>query len=72
MLEDGRTVPEAEARYLAPVDPSKIIAVHLTYQSRLTEYAARTPAVPVVLHEAADHAQRPPRRSCAARAEPDS
>ena len=46
VLEDGRTVREADARYLAPVAPSKIIAVHLTYQSRLTEYAARTPAYP--------------------------
>jgi 5-oxopent-3-ene-1,2,5-tricarboxylate decarboxylase / 2-hydroxyhepta-2,4-diene-1,7-dioate isomerase len=46
VLEDGRTVPETDARYLAPVAPSKIIAVHLTYQSRLTEYAARTPAYP--------------------------
>jgi 5-oxopent-3-ene-1,2,5-tricarboxylate decarboxylase / 2-hydroxyhepta-2,4-diene-1,7-dioate isomerase len=46
VLEDGRTVPEADARYLAPVAPSKIIAVHLTYQSRLTEYAAKTPAYP--------------------------
>src|ERR1700734_3910669 len=46
VLEDGRTVPEADARYLAPVAPSKIIAVHLTYQSRLTEYAAKTPRYP--------------------------
>ena len=46
VLEDGHTVPEADAHYLAPVAPSKIIAVHLTYQSRLTEYAARTPAYP--------------------------
>ena len=46
ICEDGRTVAEADARYLAPVEPSKIIAVHLTYQSRLTEYAARTPAYP--------------------------
>ncbi len=46
VLDDGRTVPEADARYLAPVEPSKIIAVHLTYRSRLTEYAARTPAYP--------------------------
>lgn len=46
VLDDGRTVAEADARYLAPVEPSKIIAVHLTYQSRLTEYAARTPAYP--------------------------
>ncbi|HWD69439.1 MAG TPA: fumarylacetoacetate hydrolase family protein [Solirubrobacteraceae bacterium] len=46
VLEDGRTVREADARYLAPVTPSKIIAVHLSYQSRLTEYVARTPAYP--------------------------
>jgi 5-oxopent-3-ene-1,2,5-tricarboxylate decarboxylase/2-hydroxyhepta-2,4-diene-1,7-dioate isomerase len=46
VLDDGRTVAEADARYLAPVQPSKIIAVHLTYRSRLTEYAARTPAYP--------------------------
>lgn len=45
-LDDGRTVAEADALYLAPVEPSKIIAVHLTYQSRLTEYAARTPPYP--------------------------
>jgi 5-oxopent-3-ene-1,2,5-tricarboxylate decarboxylase/2-hydroxyhepta-2,4-diene-1,7-dioate isomerase len=45
-LIDGRTLPEADAHYLAPVTPSKIIAVHLTYRSRLTEYAARTPAYP--------------------------
>jgi 5-oxopent-3-ene-1,2,5-tricarboxylate decarboxylase/2-hydroxyhepta-2,4-diene-1,7-dioate isomerase len=45
-LDDGRTIAEADAEYLAPVDPSKIIAVHLTYRSRLTEYAARTPAEP--------------------------
>jgi 5-oxopent-3-ene-1,2,5-tricarboxylate decarboxylase / 2-hydroxyhepta-2,4-diene-1,7-dioate isomerase len=45
-LDDGRTIAEAGAEYLAPVEPSKIIAVHLTYRSRLTEYAARTPAEP--------------------------
>ena len=45
-LDDGRTIADAGAEYLAPVEPSKIIAVHLTYRSRLTEYAARTPAEP--------------------------
>jgi 5-oxopent-3-ene-1,2,5-tricarboxylate decarboxylase/2-hydroxyhepta-2,4-diene-1,7-dioate isomerase len=45
-LDDGRTLAEAEAAYLAPVEPSKILAVHLTYKSRLEEYAARTPAAP--------------------------
>jgi 5-oxopent-3-ene-1,2,5-tricarboxylate decarboxylase / 2-hydroxyhepta-2,4-diene-1,7-dioate isomerase len=46
VLDDGRTITEADATYLAPVEPSKIIAVHLTYRSRLTEYAAKTPAYP--------------------------
>lgn len=46
VLEDGTRVPEAGATYLAPVQPSKIIAVHLTYRSRIEEYKARTPAYP--------------------------
>jgi 5-oxopent-3-ene-1,2,5-tricarboxylate decarboxylase/2-hydroxyhepta-2,4-diene-1,7-dioate isomerase len=45
-LEDGRTVAESEATYLAPVEPSKIIAVHLTYRSRVDEYAAQVPSAP--------------------------
>jgi 5-oxopent-3-ene-1,2,5-tricarboxylate decarboxylase/2-hydroxyhepta-2,4-diene-1,7-dioate isomerase len=45
-LDDGRTLADADATYLAPVEPSKIIAVHLTYRSRLTEYAAKIPAYP--------------------------
>jgi 5-oxopent-3-ene-1,2,5-tricarboxylate decarboxylase/2-hydroxyhepta-2,4-diene-1,7-dioate isomerase len=46
ITDDGREVPEAEARYLAPVTPSKILAVHLTYRSRIEEYAARVPPEP--------------------------
>jgi 5-oxopent-3-ene-1,2,5-tricarboxylate decarboxylase/2-hydroxyhepta-2,4-diene-1,7-dioate isomerase len=46
VCDDGRSIDEQDAQYLAPVAPSKIIAVHLTYQSRLTEYGARTPAYP--------------------------
>jgi 5-oxopent-3-ene-1,2,5-tricarboxylate decarboxylase/2-hydroxyhepta-2,4-diene-1,7-dioate isomerase len=46
VLDGGRAVPEAEVSYLAPVEPSKIIAVHLTYRSRIDEYAARTPPAP--------------------------
>jgi 5-oxopent-3-ene-1,2,5-tricarboxylate decarboxylase/2-hydroxyhepta-2,4-diene-1,7-dioate isomerase len=45
-LQDGRTIAEADAVYLAPVHPSKIIAVHLTYRSRIEEYRARTPPEP--------------------------
>jgi 5-oxopent-3-ene-1,2,5-tricarboxylate decarboxylase/2-hydroxyhepta-2,4-diene-1,7-dioate isomerase len=46
VLDDGRDVPEAEAAYLAPVQPSKILAVHLTYRSRVDEYRAQTPPAP--------------------------
>jgi 5-oxopent-3-ene-1,2,5-tricarboxylate decarboxylase/2-hydroxyhepta-2,4-diene-1,7-dioate isomerase len=45
-LDDGTRIDEAEARYLAPAEPSKIIAVHLTYRSRVEEYAARIPPQP--------------------------
>jgi 5-oxopent-3-ene-1,2,5-tricarboxylate decarboxylase / 2-hydroxyhepta-2,4-diene-1,7-dioate isomerase len=45
-LEGGRLIPEAEATYLAPVEPSKILAVHLTYRSRIEEYGAQVPAEP--------------------------
>ncbi len=45
-LDDGRELSESDARYLAPVEPSKIFAVHLTYRSRVVEYAARMPPEP--------------------------
>ena len=46
VLEDGTELAEADALYLAPVEPTKIFAVHLTYRSRVEEYAARTPTEP--------------------------
>ena len=46
VLDDGTRVADAEARYLAPAEPSKILAVHLTYRSRVEEYAARVPPQP--------------------------
>ena len=63
----GGDDPRGEATYLAPVEPSKIIAVHLSYRSRIEEYAARMPAGAVVLHQAAVDAERPPRRAAPAR-----
>ena len=45
--DDGREIAAPDARWLAPVAPTKIIAVHLTYRSRLVEYAvARMPREP--------------------------
>jgi 5-oxopent-3-ene-1,2,5-tricarboxylate decarboxylase/2-hydroxyhepta-2,4-diene-1,7-dioate isomerase len=46
VLDDGRRVPEPQASYLAPVEPSKILAVHLSYRSRVEEYRARLPPEP--------------------------
>jgi len=39
-LGDGRTTPEAEAIYLPPCDPTKIICIHLNYESRRVEFHA--------------------------------
>ena len=46
LLEGGGELEEASALYLAPVEPTKILAVHLTYRSRIEEYAARMPPEP--------------------------
>lgn len=46
VLDDGR-LPVEEAEWLAPVEPSKIVATHLTYRSRAEEYEmAQMPAAP--------------------------
>ena len=36
VLDGGGRVPRRTATYLAPAEPTKIIAVHLTYASRST------------------------------------
>lgn len=44
-LDDGRVVAEAEARYLPPCAPSKILCVHTNYRSRVWEFTGK-PGVP--------------------------
>jgi len=39
-LGDGRTIAEAEAVYLPPCDPTKILCIHLNYDSRRVEFRA--------------------------------
>ena len=46
VLTDGTRLDEPTAVYLAPAEPTKIIAVHLTYRSRVEEYVARIPPQP--------------------------
>ena len=40
VLGDGRRVAEAEATYLPPCDPTKIICIHLNFESRRIEFGA--------------------------------
>lgn len=39
-LADGRTVADADAVYLPPCEPTKIICIHLNYESRRLEFKA--------------------------------
>ena len=45
-LDAGGSIEADRATFLAPVEPSKIIATHLTYRSRVDEYAAPVPPEP--------------------------
>jgi 5-oxopent-3-ene-1,2,5-tricarboxylate decarboxylase/2-hydroxyhepta-2,4-diene-1,7-dioate isomerase len=48
---DGRRVSSAEAVHLPPVEPSKILCVHLNYRSRVQEFGASLPAAPTFFHK---------------------
>jgi 5-oxopent-3-ene-1,2,5-tricarboxylate decarboxylase/2-hydroxyhepta-2,4-diene-1,7-dioate isomerase len=43
---DGRAVKADEAVHLPPVEPGKIIAVHLNYASRVAEFQSKLPPAP--------------------------
>jgi 5-oxopent-3-ene-1,2,5-tricarboxylate decarboxylase/2-hydroxyhepta-2,4-diene-1,7-dioate isomerase len=48
---DGRTVQVEEATHLPPSEPTKIIAVHLNYQSRTDEFMTKLPSAPTYFHK---------------------
>jgi 5-oxopent-3-ene-1,2,5-tricarboxylate decarboxylase / 2-hydroxyhepta-2,4-diene-1,7-dioate isomerase len=48
---DGRTVGVDEAQHLAPVVPTKIVAVHLNYRSRVEEFGTTLPSAPTYFHK---------------------
>jgi 5-oxopent-3-ene-1,2,5-tricarboxylate decarboxylase/2-hydroxyhepta-2,4-diene-1,7-dioate isomerase len=48
---DGRSVSVDEAVHLAPCEPTKIICVHLNYQSRVDEFMTRLPPAPTYFHK---------------------
>jgi len=43
---EGQRIPIDTAHHLPPVEPSKIIATHLTYSSRVEEFMTKLPAAP--------------------------
>jgi 5-oxopent-3-ene-1,2,5-tricarboxylate decarboxylase/2-hydroxyhepta-2,4-diene-1,7-dioate isomerase len=48
---DGRSVAIADAVHLPPTQPSKIICVHLNYESRVREFITRLPPAPTYFHK---------------------
>jgi len=48
---EGERLAIAEAHHLAPVEPTKIIATHLTYRSRVEEFMTRLPPAPTYFHK---------------------
>jgi len=48
---DGRSVAIEDAIHLPPAEPTKIIAVHLNYESRTREFMTKLPAAPTYFHK---------------------
>jgi 5-oxopent-3-ene-1,2,5-tricarboxylate decarboxylase/2-hydroxyhepta-2,4-diene-1,7-dioate isomerase len=51
VASDGRRVAADTAAHLAPCEPSKIVCVHLNYESRVTEFLATLPPAPTYFHK---------------------
>jgi 2-keto-4-pentenoate hydratase/2-oxohepta-3-ene-1,7-dioic acid hydratase in catechol pathway len=48
---DGRRVAIGEARHLPPCEPTKIVCIHLNYESRVKEFLATLPPAPTYFHK---------------------
>ena len=48
---DGRRIGIDEAEHLAPVEPSKIVCVHLNYESRRAEFGVKLGPAPTYFHK---------------------
>jgi len=51
VTSDGRHVPIEDATHLAPVQPTKIVCIHLNYESRVNEFLATLPPAPTYFHK---------------------
>lgn len=48
---DGRRLPIDEAAHLSPCEPTKIVCIHLNYESRVKEFLAKLPEAPTYFHK---------------------
>src|SRR5919205_4166315 len=48
---DGRRVAIDAAEHLAPCEPTKIVCIHLNYESRVKEFGATLPPAPTYFHK---------------------
>lgn len=48
---DGRRIPVGAASHLPPCEPTKIVCVHLNYESRVREFLATMPPAPTFFHK---------------------
>jgi 5-oxopent-3-ene-1,2,5-tricarboxylate decarboxylase / 2-hydroxyhepta-2,4-diene-1,7-dioate isomerase len=48
---DGRRIALGSAEHLPPCEPTKIVCVHLNYESRVKEFLARMPPAPTYFHK---------------------
>ena len=51
VTKDGQELPIEGTAHLPPVEPTKIIATHLTYQSRVDEFMTKLPPAPTYFHK---------------------
>lgn len=51
VTRDGRSIALDEAVHLPPVEPTKVICVHLNYHSRVEEFITKLPAAPTYFHK---------------------
>ncbi|MCB0981765.1 MAG: hypothetical protein KDB17_14055, partial [Ilumatobacter sp.] len=51
VARDGRSIAVDDAVHLAPVEPTKIICVHLNYVSRVTEFGVTLPPATTYFHK---------------------
>ena len=51
VAKDGRKFSIEDVNHLPPAIPTKIIAVHLNYESRTKEFLTKLPAAPTYFHK---------------------